>query len=326
MVDASPAMDAVTQAARNITAPRDSETGLQRDDLLMSQLQEKYGFAYRVVNSNAELRKLWKRAAENGWTADKFTIELMNSNWWNENNEFARTAFAAQQIGGADWADQMEQARGQVQDFATQYGVTLSAAQAEEYATRYLFEGWADPQRQRFMAQAITEGVQQGALSLGRGSGGLMGQAGTLQDQLRSIATRNGLTMSEGFYESAARSVMAGWTTADDWERDLRAQAASAWPPYAEKIMAGADAQELASGYISTMARTLEIDPASIDLNSKEIRGALTGVDEKGNPVPTGMADFEQQLRNDPRYKGTRQFEDRFASAGVSLAQKWGLM
>jgi hypothetical protein len=153
------------------------------------------------------------------------------------------------------------------------------------------------------------------------------GAAGTVEDSLKKIAINNGLTLDQSFYNTAAKQVATGAATLDDYERQVREQAASYWPTFSDQIIAGQDARNLASGYINTMARTLELDPNSIDLNDPSLRGAMTQIDEKtGKPKPVGLWDFEQGLRKRPEYMGTKQAEDKVVESGVGILTRMGFM
>jgi len=157
-------------------------------------------------------------------------------------------------------------------------------------------------------------------------SGMLMGGAGNLQEQLRRVAESNGLRLSQSYYESAARSVAAGLTTAEDWQREVREQSASLWPSWSEKIMGGVDARELASGYMNVMAETFEIMPDQISLDDPYIRQALTATDDKGNARPVGLWEFQQKLRNDPRWMGTKQAEDEISGIANDVLRMFGFV
>jgi hypothetical protein len=145
-----------------------------------------------------------------------------------------------------------------------------------------------------------------------------------LQDTLKKIAVDNGLRLSDSYYKSAAVSVASGLQTKEDWERDVRDQAASLWPSYSEKIKAGVDVASLASGYVNTMAQTLEINPQDINLNDPYIREALGNFDDKGNPAPLGLWDFEKKLRADPRWMNTKQATDETSSVANTVLKMFG--
>lgn len=297
-----------------------------------STMAAEYGYALKVIYSNTEIRNLFEQAVNDKtglWTAAKFQSALRDTKWWRDNNEYARTAWAAEMLGtnpdgskNADWQDQLNLAGQKVDEAATKIGARLDEAARQEMIHRYMYEGWSDPSRATLMADALAEKI---GVSSGTARGSLMGMSGNLADDLKATASANGLHLSEDYYLAAAKSVARGLTTADDWTRDVRTQAASLWPTLADKINAGSDARSLASGYINTMAQTLELDPQSIDINDPLLRSAMTQVDDKGNAIQTGLWDFQQTLRNDPRWMNTKQATDSISSIATDVMRMFGL-
>lgn len=290
----------------------------EQDKLSQSQLEKMFGFAKDVIWQNRELRQLYQDAIREQWTPDMFQSKFRSSNWYNNNAEFARTAWAAERTGGADWDAQMQEANLKIQDAATRIGAKLTPDQKATLARRYIYEGWGDPNRTRLMEQEL-------ALTIGGAEGEfLKGAAGNLQQTLAETARRNGVKLSQGYFDSAAQSVAGGFTTADDWSREIRQQAASKWPGFSDKIMSGIDMEDLASGYINEMAEAWEIDKDLITLDDPFIREALQGIDEKGNPRMESLWDFEYRLKSDPRWLKTKNGANDTASVGMNILRLMG--
>lgn len=291
------------------------------DTLSRDEIAKNYGYALKVIYANPEIQALFEQAVNEGWTKDLFQAKLQGTNWWQTNNEYARTAWAAEQMGGADWEAQKENARLQVQQAARTMGRTLTPTELDTYARRFLYEGWGQSSRGALLAKALSEGLQAAA------PGQFMeGGAGDLQETLMAEARKNGLRFNESFYQSAAKSVASGLRTAEDFRRDIREQAAGKWPIFAEQIRGGMDAQDLASGYIETMAQEFEIDPDSIDLNDPYIMQALGGYDDKGQPKAMSLWDFQRKLRKDPRWMNTSKAQNEVTSVAGRVMQMFGLM
>ena len=222
-------------------------------------------------------------------------------------------------MGGADWEESLKTAREQVQQFATQMGSSLTPEELNTFAYRYLNEGWDRPGRETLLSKALSENI-------GMSDTGMMrGASGNIADDLRAIAEDNGITFSNDFYLSAAKSVNSQLSTIDDWSRDIREQAASLFPVYSDKIRAGVSVRDLASPYISLMQQTLELDPASISLNDPYIRDALGGFSETGDPKATNLWDFQKKLRNDPRWMNTLQANNEITNSFESVLKMFGI-
>lgn len=297
---------------------------LTPDTLSRSELAKSYGYALRIIEADPELFALFERAV-NGkkgqWTTEKFTAELMNTDWWMENNQFARTALAAEAMGGADWDQMLETARLQVQQVATAEGANLSSADMDDLARQAIAGGWTTRGREQLLTNAIASRIGTPA-----GSQFMRGQAGNLQETWEQTAARNGLRLSKSFFESAARSVAMDLSTAEDVERQIREQASSLWPSFSQQILNGQDARDLASGYINTMAQEFELSPEQISLDDPMLRQAMTGVDDKGQPTVEGLWAFQQRLRKDPRWMQTKGAADQISSTARSVMEIFGLV
>jgi hypothetical protein len=299
------------------------------DRLSREEMAAQYQSAMGLIYSVPELNPLFSKAVKQQWSTQKFSAAVQNSDWYRNNNEYYRQAWAAENFGkvdgqtGADWNASMENARLAVQQTATQMGAELSPQELDALSRRYLYEGWNDPARGQLMATALSNEIT--FMPDERGNTSLMGESGNLQDDLRAIATANGLSYTDNWYESAAKSVAAGLKTANDWERDVREQAAGNWGVYADKIRAGANAYDLASPYINTMAKEFEMDVNSISLDDPYIRQALTGVNDKGEPAATSLWEFQKKLRSDPRWMNTAKAQNEITGVTGKVMQMFGL-
>lgn len=292
-------------------------------------IAEEYGYALKVIYSNKEIRDLFEQAVNpttGVWASEKFLAALRNTDWWRNNSESARLAWAAERMGTnpdgtltADWQETLDRAGDDFDAAAAAAGAVIDPTERADWVRRYIYEGWATPERKGLMGDALAERIADGA------AGNLMGAAGDLEEQLRAIARNNGLNLSDDYFRGAAKSVASRLTTADDWMRDVRTQAASLWPTLGDKILAGSDASDLGSGYVRTMAQTLELDESLIDINDPMIRKAMAGVDDKGNPKQVGLWDFQNMLRQDPRWMNTKQATDSISSIATDVMRMFGL-
>jgi len=310
------------KATAKPAGPKSGSDRKSGDTLSKAALEARYEFAYDVISKNPELLAMWKKAtnAKKGyWTAEEFQAQLRNTKWYQNNAEHTRKAWTAEQLGGADWQAQLEEASLAVEEAATGMGATVSAEQKAQLARDYIYKGWGTPGREAMLEKAL-------AASITLDDSLMSGQAGSLQERMLEVSRKNGLSFGNDYYQAAARSVASGLTTEEDWLREQREAAASQWPMWSEKILSGLDMDQLSSGYRSIMAQAFEIDPEAIDLKDPYMRQALTAVDEQGNPQPVGLWDFEQQLKNDPRWLKTKQATNDIASVGMDVLRSFGMV
>ena len=297
------------------------------DRLSKQQLAKEYQNAIGIIYSVPEIKPLFEKAVAEGWDVPKFTSAVQNSSWFKNNNEYARKAWAQENIGGpdaADWKARQENARNAVRMTAAQVGASLTEQELTALTRRYLYEGWDDSTRAPLMMQALSEQISY--VPDERGNVTMMGKAGSFSNDLRSLARANGMSYSDSWYESAAKSVIAGLSTEDDWSQQIREQAASRFPVFADKIRAGMSVYDMASPYIQTMAQEFEINPEQISLDDPYIMQAMTALDDKGTPVPLGLWDFQKKLRNDPRWMNTAKAQNEVTSVTGRVMQMFGLM
>lgn len=295
-----------------------------KDQLSREELAAQYQSALGIIYTVPELQGLFEQAINEEWSPAKMQAAVQSSDWYRNNDEYARVAWAQEQTGGADWQTNLANARSAVQIAAAQMGADVTDEELNALARRYVYEGWGDSTRKAMMMNALSNEIT--FLRDDRGVANMRGAAGNLVDDLRNLSRANGVSYSDNWYESAARSVAAGLSQASDWERDVREQAASLFPVYSEKIRAGANVYDLASPYINTMAQELELDPNQITLNDPYIRGALGGMNDQGDFQPMGLWDFQKKLRADPRWENTSKAQNEITSVTGRVMQMFGMM
>lgn len=289
------------------------------DKLSREELAQSYGYALRVIYSVPELRELFERAvsAEEGqYTAQRFQAEFENTNWYRNNDQYFRKAWTAEQLGGADWQADMQEARLAVQDAARAAGADLTPEELDALSRRYIYEGWYEDSRQGIFADALSGEIAY--LPTESGGMALRGKAGSFTEKLKTTALVNGLKYNDDWYLSAARSVARGLTDEAYWERELRTQAASMFPNYAEQINAGVNAMDIATPYINVYAQTMERSPYELDLSNPDIRRAMMD--------GQGLFEFQQALRERPEWQNTKQAEDRVSEISLQVMRMFGLV
>ena len=96
-------------------------------------------------------------------------------------------------------------------------------------------------------------------------------------------------------------------------------QAKSFFPALADKIDAGYSVKQLLNPYLQTRANILEEDPDTIDIKGLQ----SVAKDPKGL---MNLYDYEVSLRNDPKWRFTKNAQDSMASVAKGIAQMFGLV
>lgn len=285
------------------------------DPLDAKELAQKYGFALRVLRSNPELWSLFQKAlgeAKKGkegaqWTPDRFTAELQNTKWWSENNEYARKAWAAQKIGGADWRTSVQNAEEVIKRRAIGVGLRLSDNNLRQLAVRYLYEGWEDSRRSGLLDAALSEYVGKNDANPGNVS---------LNADLQTLAFNYGVDLPDGWLDKTNKEILRGTMTEDLAIQWIKDQAKSKYKPIAGQIDSGQTTREALSQYMSTVSDLLELGGIDkVDLNDPLMKKAL-GSNGPGEEMMT-VYDFEKAVRRDSRWAKTKNGQQ----STVNLAQ-----
>lgn len=289
------------------------------------------GWAKDLINSVPELSAIFEEAARKGFlTPDAGAVGKKNlenlireSTWFQTNGATAREILALEQTDAGEFAFRLDTAKLQVQSQATDAGIQLSEANANNLARQSLLGGWGESGREQLLTDALTALPR--TTSDGSDPAKATGSLGQYMRDLRNVAAMNGLTYSDDYYYQQANSALAGASSIEDSISDIREEAAGLWPPYADKIRAGQNARDLASSYIQNMASVLQIDPQSISLDDPFIQGSITSFDDQGNPRPKSLWEQSNELRKDPRWIESNDGQNKIASAVSGVTAMFGI-
>ncbi len=308
-VPTAPTGTATPAAAPTTTTTTPTATGLDP-----SEMAQHYGFALSFINSDPELKALFKQAVYgNGkndagnWTTEKFVAAIRNTKWYQKHAETWRQADLLQKSDPATYAQKLGALTAQLSDRAAALGAPLSWSSLQAMATNALHLGWNDAQLNDQLGGYVKaiNGVYNGAVGDDIGS-------------LKQTAWRNGVNISATTLQSYAQQIAKGGATRGFFEKQIRQLAKTAAPGYADQLDAGMDLFDIADPYRQSMAKMLELNPADIDLFDPTIRKTMAAVGTDGKPTSKSLWQFENELRHDSRWLQT----DQARTAGFSVAHK----
>lgn len=283
--------------------------------LSAGELAEQYGWAAGLLNSDPELKKLFSAAVKGQWTPERFTAKLRGTRWYRSRSEAARTYDALRSTDPGQFKTLNDQAIAQVQDLAGQMGAVVSGRQTQAIASQMARLGLTEAQVRNALA---------GYVSYSKQYGGFLGEAGQHEDAIREVAYRNGVRISDASLGSWVKSIANGNHTAEDYQKWIRTQAASAFPGLADQLNAGMDLADIASPYVETMGNILEINPQDVNLFDPTIRRALSAKGADGKPAVKSIWEFEQDLRKDHRWVQTNNARESILDAGHQVLKDFG--
>lgn len=290
----------------------------EQDTLSDAELAAQYGWALSVLNSHPDLKNLFRRAVAENWdpASGKFEAELRNTGWFKQNSEQQRQALLLKQSDPATYGARREAMRAQVISLARQVGAQIpNGATLTAIADQALTLGWNTDQ----LRQSL-----QGYLQYADGKA--FGQVAQYQDQLKAYARSMGVRIPDSTINHFVKMAVEGGGDVQGGMQYIQQQAASAFPPLAERIAAGETVESIAGAYRSTMADILEINPDSVDLFDPTIRSAISGRDKDGKPAMKSIWQFEQDLRKDPRWLKTKNAQDGVMAVARQVLGDFGVI
>ena len=150
------------------------------------------------------------------------------------------------------------------------------------------------------------------------------GPSGKYFTEVKNLAARNGIMLSDEAATDYANKIVAGVMDADTAFNTIRESAASAFPQLADKIKAGVDLKTLADPYIQSMSNILELPYSAVDLFDPKIRSALSYTLPDGKIGTKSIYDFEKELRQDPRWQYTNNAKKAVADSTLRVLQDFG--
>ena len=273
-----------------------------------------YGWAYSFLQSNGELKDTFAKAVDGSWTAQRFKAEVQNTKWYQTHSDVQRSMDVMSKTDPATYKANHRAAIDSLVMQAREMGAVMSGDQVSKMAEDVMRFGMSNEQIVQQMAGYIkfTDEKVMG------------GRAGQIEKYAKELAYRNGMQVGAQTAKDYAVKIIKGQMTMEQLENNMRTNAAGLYPVYKDQIMAGQDAQELAGSFMSSMADILELDPENISLFDPMIKKAMNGRAAKGPPVGMDITDFENMLRNDPRWKKTANSRDSMMGAGKQALKDFG--
>lgn len=283
-----------------------------------SETAEDYGFMLTLFNSNPELKKLFNKAVDKGYSSSKFQAELRDTKWWKTHTQQQRD-FLTLKYGDPATANQkLKDAEIKVRQLAESMGLRAGPGIEKKingWALHMAMDGWDESRLRWDIGKSVSfrDDVRQG-------------EGGEAIDKLHDVAYNMGITMSAGWYADSARAIIRGTGTQQDYEDQLRKQAKVLFPGWSKQIDAGQTVADLANPYLSSMSQILELPPGSVNLFDPTIKKALTYKDPKtGASAPKAIWQFENDLRADNRWKSTQNAQNSMMQVAHQILADFGV-
>ena len=285
--------------------------------LSSSELAEQYGFVSGFLNSNPELKKLFKSAVSGSWSADKFQAKLRTTKWWKTHSKDEREHLLKVRSDPATAKQEMSQAKVKISQMANQMGMIMTASSKKRVSTaayNMVAKGWDEGQVRNYLGQYVYFTGEN-----------LQGEGGEAIMEMREYSYAMGVKLTDGWYADNARDVIRGMATLQDMKSKILNKAKAAFPQWTKQLESGQTVADIASPYMQTMAEILELPPGSVNLFDSTIKKALSyknpgTLQKEAKP----LWQFENDLRSDPRWRKTKNAQDSLFQVGHQVLADFG--
>jgi hypothetical protein len=265
-----------------------------------------FGITADLIKQFPELQKvfdLWKA----GNTTDA-ELEYYKTSYYKNLTSNAQTRQKKKASQPGVYAQELEAYKLEQKKRLTARGITVSDATLEDAYLKGLSDSQVD-----LNALIAAKGKPIGGSTLGS------------VQSLKEYADAFGMSYSQRSLDAWSQGIFSGTTTADDIQAQIRRDASSAFPVYADQINKGTSVEALTSAYKSSMANILEIDADSITFNDPTLRRALQYIGPDGKPAVKPIWQFETELRQDPRWEKTDGARKTVDSLSLKVLRDLGL-
>lgn len=282
-------------------------------------LADSYGLSASLINSNKELKNLFKQAVAGTWSADLFAAKLKNTKWWGTQSDTLRQYITLKYTDPATWRQHWTAGQASTNALAVQVGLgnqVNARGQSSQLLQDAIYNsvalGWSDARVKDWLGAHV--GIHNGVMS---------GEAGAAFDKLHSLAYLNGISLSQGWYLGAVRGITGDKSTEEAQEAQIRNWAAAKYTAFAPQIRAGQNVMDLAAPYTKAVSDILEVPETAVDLRNSHVAKAM-GYNKGGQAY--SIWQFEQDLRKDPLWKKTQNAQDSATQTAHQVLQNFGMV
>lgn len=241
--------------------------------------------------------------------------ELRATQWWQTTTQNQRTFDELEARDPATAQRQIDEAVQNVRQIVSQVGGFLEEASLSQLAREQLRDGWTPDE----MVRAVYLELRKGTDPTESMRSGIIGQS------LRNIARQYALPLSDESLDTWVSRIARNEYLMDDFQNYARRNAIGLFPSLAADLERGLTVETLVDPFRELAARTLEINPATIDFSDPKWNAALNFSDGQGRRMMT-LTEWGRHLRETPEYgwEYTSQAHNRAYEVAESLGRMFG--
>ncbi len=262
-----------------------------------------------------EVRDVLIRATQGGWDQGQLQGEIYKTWWWKLTDASMRVWDAKIFQDPATTQKEWDQKALQVHNKALQLGAPVTHSDAHWLAGRVLREGWSDEQLNSFLGQTI------------RNAGGA--SPGLVTDKMAGIKALAGKylsSMDDAKAQEYAIRITEGSINQEAIETMLRDQAKNRFGWLSERIDQGLSPLDLFDSTRRVVAETLEMDPATINLNDPKWSELTSPVMEGTKQRSMNFAEAQRWARKRAEWRFTDNANKESSQMSLNLLKTMGVL
>jgi hypothetical protein len=278
--------------------------------------KEQYGGYYAIIQGVPELTELIKNAVSQKYSNSQFTYELQQTNWYKTTSASTRTWDTNKQLDPASAQQQIDTRSASIREAALNLGVNLDDATIAKLSEDSLRGNWDQ--------QILNNSIGAEASKTSAGMSGL--RTGFLGQQLKQTAIDYGVQLSDQTFNMWVEKVARGEENAKSFQQYALNTAKALFPSITTQLDQGLTFQQITDPYKQTAARTLEINPDTIDFTDPKWSKAITFSTDKGEQRPMNSNEWGNYLRSERSlgYEYTNEARSRAYQVTSGLANLFG--
>ena len=278
--------------------------------------QEQYGQYYVIIKSVPEIALLLKKAVSGEWSADKFAAKLAETTWYKTTSSTAREWDIGIQRDPASYQQQIDARTAIIKGKALTAGLRFSDETLSSLSVNSLRNGWDE--------QTLQNAIGSEALKTAGGVSQL--RSGYIGQDLKKDAAQYGVVLSDGTFNSWVNKIAVGEETKESFKAYTLQMAKNLFPGISAQLDAGQTYDQITDPYRQIAARTLQINPETVDFLDSKWAKAVTHMTDKGEQRPMNFNEWGDYLRQTQSfgYEYTDEARSRAYEVSSTLANIFG--
>ena len=300
-----------------------ADLDLPRNKKYKDALESYYGTTMQLITSDdsGSLLGLFSDAIKQGMTATGFANALKKTQWFLSYDESNRLYYT--KVNDPAAQQDLATRRRDILDAVQTQAVTDTGARLDDAKASAITEDLLKNNYNNWSTKVATK-VRSSLAGMDVAKFG--GQVVNTTTAIKDYARKMGIAISDVSANTYMKNILAGNTTLDGVQVELRKQALPYYPQFADRINAGDTVDDITSPYRNMIASMLEIDPRDVgfDITGSKmdpvLLKALSG--EGGKPV--GLYDLRKMIKQDSRWQYTKNAQEEYASLTTKLMRMFG--